>query len=273
MADSSTPTGLVPRRGVRPWLRRRLGGYSPLLRWYKRLRPQWAWERLNPSGKATARFVSEHGLTVRYGPFAGMVYPADAVGRVAVLPSKLLGTYEPELGPHVQAVGANADVFVDLGSGDGYYCVGFGRLFPQATVIGYEMDDGERALAARLALLNGVSVEFRGIADEATLNSLPAGRLLLMADIEGAEYELLDPDRFPRLREASIIVEVHPIPHPDIVDVLHARFAATHSITDVAGRPKSIALPELDGWDRGLASMAVSEGRTGYGQWLILTPI
>jgi SAM-dependent methyltransferase len=262
--------GLVTAKGTRARIRRALGGYSPVLRWYRRVRPPWLWKRVNPLGRATARYVREQGLVVKHGLFQGMRYPEQAVGRVGYLPTKLLGCYEPELAP-VLARATDFDLFVDVGCGDGFYCVGYARLSPTTRVIGFETDPQERAVAEALARENRVEVEVRGTADHAALNDLSDGRLLLMSDVEGYERELLDPDRAPRLRTASMLVELHPNVHPDVADVLASRFGETHAIELIHGRPKSPhLLDELRGWDAKATNLAVTEGRSALPTWMWL---
>jgi hypothetical protein len=223
-------------------------------------------------GRATRRYLARYGLTVLHGPFAGLRYPRAAVGKADFLACKLLGQYEPELGPLF--AGAEAfDVFVNVGSGDGYYAVGFARLNPRATVIGFETSRREQRLARRVAEANGVAVELRGTAGPADLEALPPGRLLLMADIEGFEYDLLDPAHAGRLRLATMIVELHPHIRPGVTDVLRERFAPTHDIEVVEGAEKDPRrVPEVAGWPPGPANLVVSEGKPWPGSWMSLVP-
>jgi hypothetical protein len=266
------PAGRVTPGRLRARVMHVLGGYAAPVRCYRRLRPRWVWERVNPNGKATKRYVDAHGLVVRRGPFAGMTYPSAAIGNTSFLPTKLLGAYEPELAS-VLAEAGNFDLFVDIGSGEGYYCVGVKRRFPETRVVGYETDRFERRLSAKLATVNGVTIETRGTADHDALNALAFGRLLLMTDVEGYEYQLVDPGAVPGLREATMIVEAHPAVHPDVVDVLTARFTATHDIELVAGRAKQVGdYPELARWEPTLARYAISEGRATDPLWLVLRP-
>lgn len=222
-------------------------------------------------GRVTRRYVDGHGLIVSRGPFAGLTYPLEAVGRAGILPAKLLGSYEEELHPHLVSI--SCDVFVDIGSGDGYFCVGMARLLPGTRVIGFEPQTAERRLARRLAALNGADVEYRAAADHAALNQLPTGRLTVLCDIEGAELHLLDPSRAPRLRDAELLVELHPWTHPRLLQTLLSRFRLTHTHEIVTGVARDVSsYPELCEWDLASATIAISEGRPSYAQWLILTP-
>lgn len=258
--------------GWRARARDTLGGYSPLLRWYRRFRPLWLWPLLHPLGKATILYVERWGLDVRRGPFAGLRYPREAVGRVGFLPAKLLGSYERELYTTLESL-EGMDCFVDLGSGDGFYCVGIGRRFNSCRIIGYETDKSERRIAGLLAATNGVRAELRGTVDHRELDALPDGKVVVMCDLEGYECELLDPVRVPRLRATTMLVELHEDPCPEVVTVLTERFRLTHEILVLSGTPRSPAdFPELENWDPELAGLAVAEGRSTLAKWMLLTP-
>lgn len=127
-----------------------IGGYSVLFYSYRALRPRWLWRLSSPFGKPTTRYVQEHGLKVKRGPFEGLEYPAKALGHTNYLSSKLMGTYEPEvvdfLGQHV----SSCDVFVDIGSRDGFFCVGAARM-SSSLVVGFETNRFERRLAGHIS--------------------------------------------------------------------------------------------------------------------------
>jgi len=223
-------------------------------------------------GRATKRYVRENDLTVRRGPFTGLRYPPHAVGTVTHLTTKLLGCYESALSPYLTD-GGDFDLFVDVGAGDGYYCAGYKRLFPRTAVIGYETDASSRRMALGLAQHNGVDVEMRGKADHRALSMLPEGHLLLLSDVEGYEYKLLDPVAVPRLLKATMIIEVHPTARADIVEVLSRRFAVSHEITSVPGLPKDAGeFGELAAWAEDEARYAISEGRDSEPLWLVMRP-
>ena len=253
-------------------LRAALGGYSPLARGYRRLRPRWLWRRTSPFGASTSRYVHENGLTVRRGPFEGMTVIDEAVGKANHISSKLIGSYEPDVASFLGEHAPGHDLFVDLGSGDGFFCVGVARISP-ARVIGFELNRYERRLTEKIAAANDVEVETRGGADHDGLNSLPPGRLLLLSDVEGLEEDLLDPEAVPRLREATMIVEVHEQYRPDVVATLTERFAPTHHLERLsAGEPHPDDYPELADWDDEQAWWAAFDGHLSGQGWMSFVP-
>lgn len=266
--------GLIDEASAKRRMRTALGGgYSPVLRWYRGMRPPWLWQRINRNGKVTRAYISEYGLEVRHGPFAGMRFPRRAVGRANFLPTKLLGCYERELEPALeQAIADEYSLFVEVGSGDGYYCVGFKTRSPRTCVMGFETDATHRRLSQRVAELNQVSIELAGAASPETLNRLPPGRLFLMTDVEGYEVELLDIARVPRLQETTMLVEIHEAER-EITNAFQERFGETHDLTLIEGSPRSQDdYAELRAWPVESAHWALSEGRSELPRWMLMKP-
>ncbi len=194
------------------------------------------------------------GTKVTAGPFAGMVYAAQASegGRAP----RLLGAYEASLHPVVETVIARAyPQILDIGCAEGYYAVGLARRMPGSTIHAHDMNPAARALCAEMAHANGVEARVMigpevTHADFALCQTAPT---FILCDIEGAEGELLDPKRAPTLTQADILVEVHEGMRPGLLATLTDRFAASHKITriDRALRPDLLpdwaeALSDLD---------------------------
>jgi hypothetical protein len=265
--------GLMPSDSLLAKIATRLGGYSPILRWYRALRPRWLWLRLDPIGKATKRYLDGNDLTVKRGYAEGIEYPPEAVARIGFLSTKLIGAYEHELDAPLERAVPGHDIFVDIGSGDGYYCLATKKRFPEVRVIGYETDVAERSIASKMAAMNGISIELEGTAGPEEFAGLPDGRLFVMTDVEGYEYELVDPVKIPRLLTATMLIEVHPATREGLRQILIDRFADTHTSEVIHGQPKVFAdYPELAGWPDQLANMAVTEARPALPEWLLLTP-
>lgn len=258
---------------LRSGLAQKLGGYSPLVLWYRAKRPVMLWRAVSPYGKQTSRFVAENGLVIKHGGFEGMKFPKRSVGHTNYLGAKLVGTYEQPVIDFLLANAAGQDLFVDLGSGDGYFLTGIGRIQADIRLIGYELNKYERDLAREIADINGVSIESRVKATVEELDSLPDGKLLLLCDLEGLEEDFLDPTQVPRLREATMIAEVHEHFRPGVTAKLTERFSPTHKVTYHAAPtadPSSIA--ELRNWDRDAAQIVVNDGHTSDNGWLSFVP-
>lgn len=201
--------------------------------------------------------VDRTGLEISNGPFAGMTYPKEAVGRASNLGAKLLGSYEYELGQIIEELIAEQfNTILNVGAGEGYYAVGFAGRCPESVVIAYEIDRGQRRLCRRLALANGVSnrVRLRGACRLEEIDGKDVGRLLVLCDCEGCELALLRPDRYPLLRTSTLLVELHDSVDPTLSRQILTRFDGTHDVEvifaeerdatkygDLAGMPKAVA--------------------------------
>jgi len=219
-------------------------------------------------------FLRHEGARIHGGLFRGMHY-VTASTEGALMP-RLLGTYESELHPHLQAfIDGGLDCVVDVGCAEGYYAVGLARLAPQVTVHARDINPAARQACAALAALNGVAdrvvvgAEFRAEDFEA----FAGRRVLVLVDAEGAEVDILRPDLSPALAQMSIIVETHDLFRPGALAELAARFAATHDITQVDEGPKVFEAPP---WMRGMAQLdkliAVWEWRQQPTPWLVMRP-
>jgi hypothetical protein len=233
--------------------------------------------RLDPTRWPIRHYVDNRGLTVQAGPFAGLTFPPDVVGHPELadsLAAKLIGSYERELHPAIEhALAKAASIFVNVGAGDGYYAVGVALRLPGTVVHAFDFDAGRRATCAALAELNGVEerVHVHGGCDTAWLAQLPDD-VFLLVDCEGCEAELLDPERAPPLRHATLIVELHDFLDPRSSRRILDRFGTTHRIERVESEPRHVdEFPNLDflGWKQ--REIAVSEFRFRPMEWAVLT--
>jgi len=173
-----------------------------------------------------------------------MDYLTESVG--SVLEPKLIGIYEREIHPFVEAlVESKPDTVIDIGSAEGYYAVGLARRLPGSTVIAFEVEVEGRRLLQDLASRNGVSeqIRIRGFCDLESLGeSLEnAGRCVVICDAEGAEASLLNPDALPALKATAILVELHPRKAPGVKELLRSRFKGTHRIETAHQAPRTVA--------------------------------
>jgi hypothetical protein len=198
-------------------------------------------ERFRPIGYLTHLAIERTGCAVRQGPFAGMRYVHMSQGS-AYIP-KLLGIYERELTPAVEAIIARQPRFVvDVGAAEGYYAVGLARRLPQTRVVAFELETKGQAALREMAAINGVSgrVEVRGKCEPDDLAAALAGEssAVVVCDVEGCEQHLLDPGAVPALRHTAILVELHDFIVPKITEALKQRFEETHCIAHVWQEPR-----------------------------------
>jgi precorrin-6B methylase 2 len=219
-------------------------------------------------------FIAHHGARILGGPFAGMEYVATAT-EGALVP-RLLGTYESELHPHLQAfAAAGLDGVIDVGCAEGYYAVGLARMMPDVMVYAYDIDPKAREACTELAGKNGVChrVTVGGEFSPDGFEAFAGRRMLVMVDAEGAELDILQPALSPALAGMNVIVETHDVYRPGAFTAMIERFSPTHDIVRVDQQPKTLEMP---GWLQELPHLdqllAVWEWRIRPTPWLVMTP-
>jgi SAM-dependent methyltransferase len=225
--------------------------------------------------KVTDYLVSVGGLAVRTGPFAGTKFvEASRSSRSSLFPPKLIGCYESELHPIMnQIVKTPYSRVVDVGCAEGYYVVGLARRMRDIHVFGFDIDEPVRESCRQMVDANGVAarVSLEGICTHGRLSELASLKTLIICDIEGAEIDLLDPVKVPRLAECDILVECHDCFTPTISFDLASRFKPTHHISGVINRMvnpnKYPVLRRLKPIEK---FFAVWEGRPGLTPWLMM---
>lgn len=240
----------------------------------RRLQDEYLHRRRRP--ELDRWFVDRHGTEVLNGPLAGLRYSRGAVGRVHHLTAKLLGAYEQELAGVIAAqVARRPRTFVDVGSADGYYAVGFAVASPGTEVHAYEIDPLARRSLRATARASGVAsrVKLHGPANARRLAAHDLDGAFVLSDCEGAELDVLDGPAIQALARATVLVELHPQGDRDTGPPLRERFAATHSASEIETAPRDpAAYRELDDAPPDLREHAVDEFRPVPMRWLLLEP-
>jgi hypothetical protein len=177
------------------------------------------------------RHVEANGTTVQTGPFAGMIYPLDSAISRWCLPT-LLGTYERELHPLIQAISARTyDWVIDIGSAEGYYAVGLARML-NVPVFAYDPEPRERQYVMQMAELNGVSqlIHLEGLFASSDMEAYANRRALVVCDCEGFEKLLFTPETLVHTTRWDMLIELHgsarqslpELPWKHVATVLHA---------------------------------------------------
>ena len=225
-----------------------------------------------------------HRRHIAYGPFRGMkVSPEHANWGDGDLATKMLGVYEKVVLDKIVELskGINGP-FIDIGASDGYYVIGatYAGLFQQACA--FEIDPKGREAIRHNSEVNGVAsrIHIHGSADSAQLRSLIKSHreALVLIDIEGDEFNLLDADTLEALQNCTLIVELHL--HPRLVEngfereeeMLEA--ASKHFVIErLKGQFVSPnEFDELDYFSDNERLLAFSENRLWAGYWLLMTP-
>lgn len=213
------------------------------------------------------------------GPFVGLRYYPNSHG--SMLLPKFLGTYEKELSAVLcDMTRDRPDVVVDIGSAEGYYAVGLAKLLPEARIITFDVNSRANAKLLKNAQLNRVAnrIDIRQACTFDNLKSVleNALRPLIISDCEGYEFELLNPAKVEGLKNADMIVEIHPDQDNNTVSHFAERFSATHEIDVITSEKRTI-----NDWPSRIASNKMTDveklqalnERPSSQQWVILRKI
>ena len=229
-------------------------------------------------GRTTRRLLPqifpESSLIIPAGPFEGMKYlPLTSTGS-SLIP-KLLGTYEVELHPALnQILSRRYQTIVDIGCADGYYLVGLALKIPGVVAHGFDMDSEALNICKRLAELNGVDARIRLYGRCTTDGLIPLVRekTLVFCDCEGAEVDLLDPERVPNMLQADVLVELHDRLVRGASVLIRERFSETHDVTVIRSTQRTpenySQLNRLNAKDK---RFALDEFRGGPAEWAFLS--
>lgn len=241
-------------------------------------RPSVPRERRRLSDLLTSNFRS----TVQYGTFKGYQIPLSSHWGALARPAMLLGLYEKEVLETLCELSKNKDIFIDVGAADGFFAVGavYAKLFNKSYA--YEINENGRAVIGESARINGVKdkIEINGLfnvaAIEANLKEDIKNSVLLI-DIEGDEFSLLNKEMLSKLSGASIIIEIHDF----LFDTGDALFENLKSlllqenfiIKTIESGPRDIPRSEfLDSLSDNERWLLCSEGREKRMRWLLAVP-
>jgi SAM-dependent methyltransferase len=241
----------------------------------KRFLPMDAWPKSLAYQQCLAdRVLAAHGAVVQGGPFKGMICIRDA--EEGCLVPKLLGCYEEELASTVESlISSGYDRVLDVGCASGYWLTGFALRLPRAELYGFDVDAPALARCSEMLALNQVQsrVKLPGLCTPADFEKLITGRTLVFVDCDGPEYELLDPNLAPALRQADVLVECHDFINPKITPTLLERFKASHTIERISSRTREASAeryPGLKSLPREHWVEALAERRPCVQEWLVM---
>lgn len=197
--------------------------------------------------------------------------------------SQILGFYELEVLEEIQNSG-DRTLLINLGAADGYYSVGWARTMGDLNrsrySICFEIQDRCRKVIKENARQNHVDsqIQIMGSATKQALISLkfetPMNEVLILCDIEGFEYQILDEEVFDHFRGAKWIIEAHEF-NQDMKDSLTNVLELVKESFDInvviSGQRNPQQFEELLEWTDVDRWLLCAEGRDGLpGKWLII---
>jgi len=219
--------------------------------------------------------------TIKYGPFAGMIFSRDHWWGNSDRGAMLLGIYEQEILNAIMSVQNKYNVFIDLGAADGYYSIG--SLISQKFNVSYafEISIKGREVIQKNATLNNCSNKLH-IFGEATKNfykSIPKKELdsaVILIDIEGAEFSLFDSELFSNLKKSIIFIELHDWIFKDgkkKLEILLKEIRPFFKVSTLRTASRDLSrFSELSEYSDSERWLIASEGRPRLMSWLRLDP-
>ena len=251
-----------------------------LRRIYKRL---FRTEDINARRLELSKYFSDKfDLEIKYGPLAGYKIPNSSSWGQSDRAAMIFGLYEQEVLESLAQASKHHSVFIDVGAADGYYGVGVvaSGMFKQSYC--YEISpDGQKVVRAS-SKENGVDekVFVHGEAPKTFYKDFSDSQRddsVILIDIEGGEFDLLDADTFNAFHRSVMFIELHDFFYEDGDDKLaRLRKAAsrTHRITSITMGSRDLSVfPELATLHDNDRWIICSEGRDRLMTWWRLDPI
>ena len=219
---------------------------------------------------------------ISFGLFSGMKLSKNPWWGSYDQISKILGEYEKEVLEKLSyflSLNKNS-TFVDIGAADGFYAVGVAFKNLAKHTYAFEISQQGRSELKKNAILNQCyeKITILEKANKETLKKIykELKNAVIIIDIEGSEYDLLDIDVLDLFKNSIVIIELHPnkikngkIRENELEENAKKYFKISKIYRDVY-RPNSFKIfNELSDDER---LLAFSEGRSRNPKWLVLEP-
>ncbi len=219
--------------------------------------------------------------TIKYGPFSDMVFCSDYWWGGSDRASMLLGIYEEEVLNSIMSIPNKYNVFIDLGAADGYYSIGslISQKFQKS--YSFEISTKGREVIKKNATLNHVSNKLHifGEATKDFYTNIPRKDLnsaVILIDIEGGEFDILDSELFGHLKKSIIFIELHDWFFKDgekKVEKLLSDAKLFFKISRLTTTSRDLSkFPEIRDYPDSERWLIASEGRSKLMTWLRLDP-
>jgi len=215
---------------------------------------------------------------VAYGLFEGLKIHAQSAWSGSMdTGSKILGVYESQVQNWISEKNLRSIMFLDVGASDGYFALGMINSGVAESTIAYELSLKDRNIIKSLSYENNMSakIQLKGEATPTTIiNDLQNIKIkLILIDIEGGEFNLVNKELLFAAQHCFIIIEVHKSEGRYVLDEFKSLCKTFHVLEELNDFERK--LPK-DNFTENLTDnervLLLSEGR-GYGMtWFALSP-
>ena len=225
--------------------------------------------------------VKIHGHRVAHGIFKDMKLNRNIYWSKNDLTTHILGVYEKHILDQLIKFSKHKNtIFIDIGAADGYFAIGsaYSGLFQK--VYAFEIQKNGREILSENAKANNCDKNII-IKSEANFNTLKEiidihTSAVILIDIEGGEFTLLNDQTLKLLRNCNVVIELHPSLVKDgnkkESELINSakKFFKFSLIKRENYNPN--LYEELDSFSDEERLLAFSEGREANMNWLILEP-
>ena len=198
------------------------------------------------------------------------------------LSSKITGCYEQEVQDKIVELQKKnkKKYFINFGAGEGYFALGVlnSGLFQQS--IAFEISDNSRNIMIENSKLNKLDdkLSIKYAANSSFLNDIldfekKLDDILILSDIEGAEFEIFNDDNLSKLKNCNLIIEFHKHHIDEENKKFKEKLSKYFNVSILSTGNRSFSdislLKELNDDDRWLIA---SENRPYLMNWFVCTP-
>ncbi len=180
-----------------------------------KIKKKWREETLLQRKERLSREVHQiYNHTVQFGHFKGMKISNKVWWGKLDLASMILGTYEQEIVDYIFSKDCKKySNFINIGAGDGYYSCGLLYSERMQNCLAFEKSpQGRKSIKINSELNHIKNLKIFGSVNSniyKKVQNLELNRTLILVDIEGDEFSLLDKKFLKFFQNSILIVEIH----------------------------------------------------------------
>ena len=231
--------------------------------------------------KVLNKIILEHGHKVAYGTFKGMKLSKNTYWSKNDIITHILGVYEKHVLKKIIEFSKKGNYpFIDIGAADGYFAIGMAFSETFKKIYAFEIDEeGRRSLNRNIE--NNLCKDKVVVDIEANFETLKEivdknKSAVILIDIEGSEFDLLDDNLLQLLSNCYIVCELHPTLSANGFEKQNMLINNAKAFFDVSMIQRESYSPnkfsELNEFTDEERLIAFGEGRENNMNWLILEP-